>query len=119
MLPMPADPISCSILLNDINTLLQLLEELKRNQLPLPANSKNWTALHYAASQPQCKRYLKLVLEYSDSILMDINGLTDDGTTALHIACENCCEESVLILLQKGCGPYEVTSNYHDSALAE
>ncbi|KAK7573946.1 hypothetical protein V9T40_011137 [Parthenolecanium corni] len=114
---MPADPISCSILLNDINALLQLLEGLKRNRSPLPANSKNWTALHYAASQPQCKRYLKLVLEYSDSILMDINGLTDDGTTALHIACENCCEESVLILLQKGCDPYKVTSDDHDSAL--
>ncbi|KAK7573951.1 hypothetical protein V9T40_011142 [Parthenolecanium corni] len=115
----PTDPISCSIQQNDINTLLQLLEELKKNQLPLPAGDKNWTALHHAASEPQYKEYLKLLLEYSDSILMDFNGQTNDGKTALHIACENCCEESVLILLQKGCDPYKVTSGEVESGYHE
>ncbi|KAK7573943.1 hypothetical protein V9T40_011134 [Parthenolecanium corni] len=113
----PTDSISSSIQRGDRSSMLQLLEELKKNRLPLPASSTNWTALHLAASQPQYKEYLELLLEYSDSILMDINGLTDDGTTALHIACENGCEESVLILLQKGCDPYKVTSDDNDSAL--
>ncbi|KAK7573949.1 hypothetical protein V9T40_011140 [Parthenolecanium corni] len=114
---LPTDSISSSLQRGDRSSMLQLLEELKKNRLPLPVSSRNWTALHLAASQPHYKEYLELLLKYSDSILMDINGLTYDGKTALHIACENCCEESVLILLQKGCDPYKATSDDHDSAL--
>ncbi|KAK7573944.1 hypothetical protein V9T40_011135 [Parthenolecanium corni] len=109
----PTDSISSSIQRGDRSSMIQLLEELKRNQLPLPASSTNWTALHSAASKPQYTEYLELLLEYSDSILMDMNGPTlHDEETPLHIACENGCEESVLILLQKGCDPYKVTPDH-------
>ncbi|KAK7573940.1 hypothetical protein V9T40_011131 [Parthenolecanium corni] len=114
----PTDSISLSIQRNDRSSIIQLLEVLMKNRLPLPTGRNNWTALHYAASKPQYKEYLELLLEYSDSILMDINGQTEhEGETPLHIACKNGCEESVLILLQKGCDPYKVTSDYRQSAL--
>ncbi|KAK7573948.1 hypothetical protein V9T40_011139 [Parthenolecanium corni] len=120
MSTIPADPISCSIQQNDRNSFLQFLEELKKNRQPLPANDENWTALHYAASQPQYKEYLKLLLDYNDSILMDINGQTEVfGYTPLHIACKYGCEESVLILLQKGCDPYKLTSGEVETSYYE
>ncbi|KAK7573954.1 hypothetical protein V9T40_011145 [Parthenolecanium corni] len=116
----PADPISCSIQQNDRNSFLQFLEELKKNRQPLPANDENWTALHYAASQPQYKEYLELLLHYNDSILMDINGQTEDYRfTPLHIACQYGSEESVLILLQKGCDPYKLTSGEVETSYYE
>lgn len=101
--------ISQAIRQNDTNTLRQLLKKRKKNPLPLSADNRKWTALHVAASKPQFKECLELLIEYRDNIILDIDGVTFLGETALHIACRNGCEESVLILLQNGCDPYIVT----------
>ncbi|KAK7573953.1 hypothetical protein V9T40_011144 [Parthenolecanium corni] len=112
-----SDPISQSIQQNDKTTLQQLLEECKKTKLPRPTNHLKWTVLHEAASQPQYKECLELLLDYSNSICLNINAQTRNGETALHIACQYGCADSTSLLLQKGCNPYKVTSRSNNSAL--
>lgn len=97
--------ISQAVRRNDKNTLLRMLKKRKKNPLPLPADNRGWTALHIAASQPQYKECLELLLRYGDSILINLDDTTFQQETALHIACENGCDENVLLLLQNGCDP--------------
>ncbi|KAK7573947.1 hypothetical protein V9T40_011138 [Parthenolecanium corni] len=112
-----SDPISQSIQQNDKTTLQYLLEEYKNTKLPQLTNHYGWTGLHVAASQPQYKEFLELLLDYSNSICLNINAQTRNGETALHIACQYGCADSTLLLLQKGCNPYKVTSRSNNSAL--
>ncbi|KAK7573942.1 hypothetical protein V9T40_011133 [Parthenolecanium corni] len=109
------DSISVSIIKNDINTLRQLLDECKRTQLPQTTHFLKWTPLHLAASKSRRGKILELLLSYSDTISMDINAVTCRRETALYIACENNCEENVLMLLHKGCDPYIVNSNRYSA----
>ncbi len=101
------DSLTCSlsqaVRLNDKSTLQRILNKRKKNPLPLSADNRGWTALHIAASRPERKECLEMLLRYGDSVLIDLESESFDGKTAIFVACENGCEENVLILLQKGC----------------
>jgi len=88
----------------DVQTLGELLEKRKQNPVPLAADDQGRTALHLAASRPEYKECLELLLQLADGML-DLDAKTRQRKTALEIATEEGCEENVLLLLQKGCNP--------------
>ena len=94
---------------NDARTLRKLLKKRKRNRVPLAADERGWTALHLAASRPESKECLELLLQLDDSIV-NLNAQTVRWRTAIYsIATKKGCEENVLLLLQRGCKPYKFT----------
>lgn len=111
------DPIFQAVQQNDKNSLTQILKKRKRNPLHLSSNHEKWTALHLAASKPENKECLELLLHYdSYNILVSINDQTNQGETALHIACKYGCDENARLLLRSGCNP-KMKTRIGDSAL--
>ncbi|KAK7574023.1 hypothetical protein V9T40_011214 [Parthenolecanium corni] len=114
------DPIFQAVQQNNIDNLTRLLKKRKRRPLPLAANYGKWTALHLAASKPECKECLELLLlciSYSTPRLYHVDDQTNLGETALHFACKHGCEENVFILLQRGCDPEKKILLTGDAAL--
>lgn len=113
-------PLSRAIIANDKTTLRKMLSKRRKTPQPLSADNRKWTALHVAASVRNSTECLDLLLQYEDSVLLDLNAESFDGRTALFIACERGCEENVSLLLQKGSDPakkkLDGTSPLHISA---
>jgi len=86
----------------DKQTLERLLKKRKEHAVPLPADDRNWTALHLAASDSKYEECLELILRYGDASL-DLDAFEMDGKMPLFIACQNGCEKNALLLLQNGC----------------
>lgn len=114
-------PLSRAIRAQDKVMLKRILNKRKETPLPLSVDNRGWSALHVAASRNEYNECLIMLLQHSDSVLIDLNAQTFEGKTALYIACENSCEKNVAFLLQKGCNPnkkvLDRTSPLHIAAM--
>lgn len=101
------DSLSCSIKkaieLNDKLKLQTILNKRKKKSLPISVDNRGWSALHVAASLPDRKECLEMLLKHGKSVLLDINAESFECKTPLFIACELGHEDNVDVLLRKGC----------------
>ncbi|KAK7574226.1 hypothetical protein V9T40_011417 [Parthenolecanium corni] len=101
--------------LNDKHSFLEMLKEYTQNRHLTSA--KKWIALYAAAaSKPKYKECLELLLKYGVGVFFNKDEPIRKGKTALHIACENECDDNVHVLLHEGCNP-DTKTNIGETAL--
>ncbi|KAK7574224.1 hypothetical protein V9T40_011415 [Parthenolecanium corni] len=103
---------------NDQYAFLQILEIYQHNPSLQASHTRKWAELYFTtASKPKFKGFLELLFRYAvHRKFFQKDDQTKEGLTALHIACENGCDENVLVLLQRDCDP-NIKTNTGETAL--
>ncbi|KAK7574225.1 hypothetical protein V9T40_011416 [Parthenolecanium corni] len=98
---------------NEKHPFVQILRTFTQNPDHTSTDKKEWFTSMYAtaASRSEHKKCLELLLQYGVGMFFDKDDQIGNAKkTALHMACENGCDDNVLVLLHAGCNPNIQTS---------